>query len=440
MSILPTSPSKVATIKLTKTKVEALPLPTDKDQSFFWDSEIKGFGVRVTASGSRSYIVQRLVSGKSRRFTLGPHGLLTCDEARKRAMEKLLEMRDGIDPKAEKKRKAAQTETLRDVMLDYVAHKRTKHGPLRPSSKADIEKCVVNTFSEWADKPVTDINREACIKRFRELSKTAPVQTNQAFRNLRALLNWAREKNATSDGSYPILPVNPVSQMFKQGGLAKWNPEKARATRVPKDKIGAVWHLLDEHSNPDSNITTTCISADLIAFMLLTGTRVSEASKLEWARVKLDGDIPTYHLAVTKNHNPVTFPISKPLHTLLTRRHAARIKGNDYVFPAMRGKKGYLSDPRAMFERVSKAAGTHLHPHAMRRTFEDVARLCGVDSDKRRQLLNHLASDVHGASYANNPDPAVLMPAMEAISSWVTDQGAIAKAVAEGQNVVALRA
>jgi integrase len=425
--VMVTTPSKSAAIKLTKSKVEALPVPTDKDQVFYWDSETRGFGLRVTANGARSYIVQRPVNGKTRRFTLGPHGVLTCDGARKRAMEKLLEMMDGINPQTEKKREAAHTETLRNVMTDYLAHKRTKHGALRPTSKADIEKCVTKIFSEWADKPVVTITRDACLKRFRDLSKTAPAQANQSFRNLRALLNWAREKNATSDGTYPILPVNPVSQMFRQGGMAKWNPQKARATRVPKDKIGAVWLLLERHANPDTNIASTCISADLIAFMLTTGTRVSEASKLTWDRVDLNGKLPTYHLAVTKNHNPVTFPISKPLHTLLTRRHATRIEGNDFVFPAMRGKKGHVGDPRAMFERVSETAGTHLHPHAMRRTFEDVAQTVGVDSDKRRQLLNHLASDVHGAAYANNPDPAVLMPAMEAVSAWIVEQGNIAK-------------
>lgn len=144
-----------------------------------------------------------------------------------------------------------------------------------------------------------------------------------------------------------------------------------------------MWALLEQHSDPDRNITTTCISADLIAFMLLTGTRVSEACKLTWDRVKLDGKVPTFHLAETKNHNPVTLPVSDVLHTLLTRRYKHRLKGNDFVFPALRGKKGYLSDPRAMFQRVSEAAGTHLHPHAMRRTFEDVAQVVGVDSDQR---------------------------------------------------------
>jgi hypothetical protein len=75
-----------------------------------------------------------------------------------------------------------------------------------------------------------------------------------------------------------------------------------------------------------------------------------------------------------------------------------------------------------MLERVSEAAGVHLHPHALRRTFEDIASFCGVDGDQRRQLLNHLASDVHGQSYANNPDPLHLLPAVTAVANWITAQ------------------
>lgn len=437
------STAKGTSLKLTKTKVESLPVPTDKDQVFYWDSETKGFGVRVTANGARSYIVQRPVHGKTRRFTLGPHGVLTCDEARKRAMEKLLEMMDGINPQEEKRKKVAQTETLREVMEDYIEHKRTKHGPLRPASKADLRKCVVVTFADWADKPVASITRDACLKRFRELSKKAPTQSNMAFRNLRALLNWAREKNATGDGEYPILPINPVSQMFKQGGMAKWNPEKARDGRIPKDKIGAAWLLLQQCADPERNRRSTSIAADLVMFLILTGTRINEASTLTWDRVKLDGDLPTFYLPseVTKNHNEMTYPITKALHALLTRRHVERIKGSNYVFPAVRGDSGYMKDPRAMWEKVSEVAGLHLSNHDMRRTFDDVAQIVGIDGDTRRQLENHLASnDVHGRHYANNPDPASLLSALEAISAWIVRQGEIAKAAAEGQNVVALRA
>jgi integrase len=427
-------------MKLTNTKVKSLPIPTDKGQVFHWDSETKGFGLRITSAGARSWIVQGRVHGKTRRYTLGPFELLAADEARKRAQAKLLEMYDGKDPQVEKKKLKAQSESLREVMEDYILHKRTKNGPLRPTSKEDIRRCVEGTFSDWADKPVVTITRDACIKKFRELSKSAPIQTNQSFRNLRALLNWAREKNATADGTYPILPVNPVSQMFKKGDLVQWNPEKARASRVPKDKIGSVWVMLQEHSNPDHHITTTCISADLIAFMLLTGCRVSEACKLTWKHVMLDDKVPTFHLDETKNHNPITLPIGSALHEVLTRRYEGRFKGNDYVFPAMRGNKGYLSDPRALFKKVSEVAGVHLHPHALRRTFEDIAQLVGVDSDKRRQLLNHLASDVHGQNYANNPDPSVLMPAMQKIGEWIEKQGGIARAASKGENVIPMKA
>lgn len=138
MSILQTR------FKFTNLKVKALPAPTDKDQAFYWDTETAGLGLRITAAGAKSYIVRGRVngSGKDRRFTLGSAELLSCDEARKRAQVKRLEMLDGLDPQVEKKKVAAQSETLREVMEDYIEHKRTKNGPLRPSSKADIRRCV----------------------------------------------------------------------------------------------------------------------------------------------------------------------------------------------------------------------------------------------------------------------------------------------------------
>ncbi|WP_405418416.1 tyrosine-type recombinase/integrase [Marinobacter flavimaris] len=415
----------------------------DSGQSIYWD-KTPGLGLRITAAGSRSWIVQGRVNNKSCRFTLAPIEEMTHTDAREEAGKVRAMMRKGINPLHEKKKRQqenlAQGETLRQIMEDYVAHKRTKNGPLRPSTKADYRYCVENTFSDWADKPVATITRDAVVLKFRDLSKSAPVQTNQSFRYLKALLNWAREKYAAPDGTYTILPVNPVSMAIRKGGLVQWNPEKARDSRIPKAKIGAVWAMLEDYGDPDRNIATTCTSADMIAFMLLTGARVSEASMLTWNRVKLDADVPTFYLDITKNHNPITLPISDALHAVLTRRNEARRKGNDYVFPAMRGKTGYLKDPRALLKKVSDIAGDHIHPHALRRTFLDVAQIVGVDSDQRRQLSNHLASDVHGTNYENNPDPSILMPAAQKIGSWITGQGSAARAAAKGDNVVPMKA
>ena len=91
--------------KLTKQVVDALPIPA-KGQEFHWCSVTPGFAVRVTASGAKSYIVQGRVkgTGKESRYTIGPCNLLGTDEARKRALSRLLEMHDGKNPQAEKKK------------------------------------------------------------------------------------------------------------------------------------------------------------------------------------------------------------------------------------------------------------------------------------------------------------------------------------------------
>lgn len=69
-------------MKLTKSKVENLPIPA-AGQAFHWDEELRGFGVKTLPSGKRVYVVQGRVAGKSRRVTLGTHGVLTCDEGRR---------------------------------------------------------------------------------------------------------------------------------------------------------------------------------------------------------------------------------------------------------------------------------------------------------------------------------------------------------------------
>lgn len=427
-------------LSITDTKAYSFPVP-EKGQAFYWDTKQTGLGLRITSAGTRSWIVQGYVNGKPRRFTLGLLDDLRYQEARDEAGKIRGDMRKGINPLVEKKRKQKSSEaggvTLREIMQDYIDHKRTKHGPLRPSTKQGIKLNVENEFASWADKPVATINREAVVKRFRELSKTAPTQTNLAFRNLRALLNWAREKYSAPDGSYTILPLNPVSQALKQNGLVQWNKEKPRVSRIPKGKVGDVWLLLEEYSDTDTQIATTSTSADLIAFLLLTGCRVGEASQLTWEHVRLDADVPTFHLELTKNHNPITLPISDALHTVLTRRSQARVNGGSYVFPAVRGKKGYLHDPRAMMKRVVEVAGVSLSPHDMRRSFEEIAEYAGVDSDRRRVLLNHIGGDVHSAHYANNADPEVLMVEVQKVGKWILNQAEMARTAKEGgENVV----
>ena len=88
--------------KITKRVVDALAPSPDRDV-FVWDSELRGFGVRVKPSGAASYLIQyRNAHGQTRRLAIGKVGTLTPDEARGLARQRLADVAKGADPSADR--------------------------------------------------------------------------------------------------------------------------------------------------------------------------------------------------------------------------------------------------------------------------------------------------------------------------------------------------
>ncbi len=76
--------------------------------------------MRVTASGVKSFIVEKLVSGKVRRMTIGRYGEITVEQARREAQKLLGKIATGIDPRAEKQAIELHATTLGQVFQDYI--------------------------------------------------------------------------------------------------------------------------------------------------------------------------------------------------------------------------------------------------------------------------------------------------------------------------------
>ncbi len=117
-------------IKITKREVDAIPYAPHDKQQFYWDTELKGFGLRV-GNKSKTFIIQKDMNGKTRRATIGKYGTWSVEEARKDAREQLLQMDKGIDIVAEKREKVAQQITLEEAWVIHKAALKNKNASAR---------------------------------------------------------------------------------------------------------------------------------------------------------------------------------------------------------------------------------------------------------------------------------------------------------------------
>jgi integrase len=402
-------------IKLTKTVVDRIK-PGPKDE-FHWDAEVKGFGARVTPKGKVTFVVQGRVegSGKEARITIGAYGVFTVDQARDLAREHLRSMRMGNDPRDTKRQSEAMQVSLASVMEAYVS----RPGKLKETSK-------------WQNLPVVNITEDMCKTRYREMLTKglrgnreggSPGQANQAFSVLGALLNYAARQHKRADGS-PLIAHNPVGIL--RDDKVRLKP---RTARILDNKVGAAWHALTEWRATAHN-RDTMSSIDLVRFLMLTGLRISEASSLKWSQVHLEDGY--FHLPNPKNSNPVSMPLATQAVELLKAR--PRVDDNEFVFPSW-GKLGHIKDPRDLMTKLSGVAGSHITPHALRRTYTNVAlRQCRVEKFRVDMLTNHITRDVTAEHYFDTTNLQWLAPEAQKIADWLD----LEAAKAAGANVVAL--
>ena len=153
----------MAGFKFTLKSVEAATCPTGKQDAMFFDTETRGFGLRVTAKGSRTFLAQYSTPAGKRRVVLGPFGVLTIDEARRRARSILGEAAAGRDPVLEQRqqhaaaaaaRKAAEF-TFRRLVEDWAE---ARDGERRPSYLREAKACLIRHLKRWLDRPASGIS------------------------------------------------------------------------------------------------------------------------------------------------------------------------------------------------------------------------------------------------------------------------------------------
>jgi len=366
-------------MNLTKSAVDKLEAPNDRSQIFYRDEHLKGFALRITNNGIKSFVLEKLIKGKVRRITLGRYGELTVEQARKEAQKLLGKIATGIDPIAEKQSDAASTITLNEVWEDYQKARKS----LKPKTLYDYNHVMQTVFPDWLNKPLLSITKDKIVNRHTMLGeKSGQAYANLSMRLIRALFNFAAGQYEDLQGR-SLITENPTKRLSQ---TRAWYRVDRRQTFIKSHELSA-WH--DGVMQLESEILR-----DYLLLILFTGLRRQEAAKLKWEHVDLKAK--TLTIFDTKNHQDHVLPLSDYLYDLLERRKQNAI--SEYVFSGS-GKGGYLIEPRKQMIKVTKLSGVEFTIHDLRRTFITIAESLDIATYSLKKLLNHkMGSDIT-ASY-----------------------------------------
>jgi integrase len=355
-------------MRLTKSAIAKLQPPTT-GQVFYRDDTLKGFAIRVTAGGTKSFVLEKLIERKVRRVTLGRSNEISVETARRSAQKMLGQIADGRNPLTERRRKEAAAITLDTVFAAYLEQRRD----LKPKSVADYTRAVTIAFADWRRRPLVDINRDAVARRFKKLrDENGPAWANLCMRVLRALFNFAAGQYADDAGQSPFAS-NPVKVLSQTKAWAKVDRRKT----VIKPHELARWYAA-------VNGLTNKTVGDYLILLLFTGLRKGEGARLRWTDIDFEGR--TLTIADTKSGRPHTLPLPPFILDMLAARQ--RLARQEFVF-AGEGAGGYLVSPKKAMWKVIEASGVAFTLHDLRRTFSTIAESLDIPAYALKRLLNH---------------------------------------------------
>lgn len=389
--LIPLSQNMMATGRITKRAVEAVPTPPGSSRSYLWDDQLKGFGVMVTATGSRSYLVQYRIGGRgapTRRYTIGKHGSpWTADRARMRATDVLEMVRKRVDPlDAEKQQiQAAVAAKSTDQRLafdayaelfgqQYVDRKKLRSGD-------DIKSVFRRDLTpHFKAKPIGSIRRDEITSCLDEVVSRSPSASVKAHKWLRKLFLWAVDR-----GDIGASPMEGMAAPARDG----------ERTRVLADnEIRAVWLGAADLGEPYTSFVHT---------LLLTGQRLREVAGMQWREVDLDKAAWVIPASRAKNGRDHLVPLSATVVDLLTSRFATKAKRVGPVFSTDGHKPiNGFSKPKAKLDAAIARVLADDTPselpmvqqwvfHDLRRTFQTNAQALGFPRDHIHAAVNHAA-------------------------------------------------
>ncbi len=389
--------------RITIRLIDATSAPPDGELRI-WDTDVRGFMLRVSSTGRKTYCLKYRYSGRQRWLTIGEHGSpWTPDTARTRAKEALYQATHGEDPQLVKAETRAKSGTVKELFERYFVEGRIDKPLKRDSSwkvdrtnfnrhigpligKRIARELTVSDLSQWqaqvaAGKTSLDVKTK---KQGRAIVTGGTGAAARSMRTLSAMLSWAVRKE--------LLDQNLATKIQKYR-------DQQRERALTDDEAVNLWNMIGE---AEKAWVITKDFADIFRLIMLTGARRTEIVALRWSEVEFERSrlvLPPIRTKMGALNRSRHIVLSAPALEIL---QACKRRG-EHVFPSSVGDKPLVGVNRA-WEKVRTLAGIpDVRLHDLRHSFATFAVENGASLFQIGRTLGH-AKSVSTERYAHPTD------------------------------------
>lgn len=407
--------------KLNKRFVDTVEI-RDKDY-IVWDDDLPGFGLRVFASGKRSYIIQYRAAGRSRRYAIGLHGVWTPETARKEARVQLGKVAHGENP-AEDRQLDRNAMTVKELAEQYIEAMEAglimgKGGrPKRPSTvSVNIGQLHGHIIPLIGKRRVQNLTKADVTKMMNDViaGKTRAVKKSGKKRGV-SILRGGRGTASKCVGLTGSMLTYAISMGIIEQNVAhgiKKPKDQVRDRRLSEDEYRLLGEMLRK-AGDDPELAPTVAITRLLA---LTGCRRGEILSLKWSEVDFENSC--LRLADSKE-GASTRPVGLPVIELLEERR--KLVAGDFVFPGTRGSDTFGSFPNQWNRIFGGPELPDFTAHILRHSFASTANDLGFTESTIAALVGHATGSIT-SKYIHSLD-SVLIMAADTIAGYI--QGLLA--------------
>tara|TARA_R110002110_G_scaffold414910_1_gene646363 strand:+ start:209 stop:1414 length:1206 start_codon:yes stop_codon:yes gene_type:complete len=362
--------SKLSTLKIEKA------IPPSSGRTELWDSQTRGLGLRITPSGTKTWVMMYRVDGKQRRLTLGRYPDLPLADARTEATKHLTTIAKGADPVELLETQKRDRIEKRSNRLDHVSEEFIERYAKPKNRSWQETQRILNreVIPHWGKRSVSDITRRDVISLIDDISDRAPFMANRTLSAVRRFFNWCVERD--------MLAINPAA------GVKPPATEKSRDRVLSDDEIKNFWTGCDKLGWP---------FGPAFKLMLVTGQRRDEVAGMRWDDLNIENALWTLSRTQTKSDRLHEVPLS----SLALEIIQSVPRTGEHVFTT-NGRTPISGFSKAKRELDETSEVTDWRIHDLRRTVASAMARIGIAPHVIEKVLNHAGGQISGVAAIYN--------------------------------------